>query len=135
MMQSNQPYGRVDDGIGAGLVSGAVIGGAMAGATHRWGGRAIEGMKESARNSMRNSQNNMDSTMRREGVSSSDSIGAQRQHSKNVNKKQKVMKGLKGAEDLRGKGFGGGWKGKAVAYGGSVLAGSLLGAAGDAMND
>jgi outer membrane lipoprotein SlyB len=31
MMQSNQPYHRVDDGIGAGLIGGAAIGGAVSG--------------------------------------------------------------------------------------------------------
>jgi hypothetical protein len=33
MLQSNQPYQRVDDGVGAGLIGGAVVGAAGYGAT------------------------------------------------------------------------------------------------------
>lgn len=32
MLQSNQPYGRVDDGVGAGFIGGAVVGGVGYGA-------------------------------------------------------------------------------------------------------
>lgn len=134
-LASNQPYQKVDDGIGAGLLGGAVVGGALAGSAHRWGDKGIDGLRSMTKNRLQLSEDQMRGTMSREGVTSSESIGAQKSHYKNVNRGTSVMKGLHGVEGLRNKGFGGSKWGKAAAYGGSILAGGILGGVGDAIND
>lgn len=134
-LASNQPYQKVDDGIGAGLIGGAVVGASLTGAAHRWGQQGIEGLRSSTKEYLQISQDGMNGTMAREGVSSAESLDAQRHHYKNVKQGTSVMKGLHGADSLHNKAFSGGWKGKAAAYGGSILAGGILGGVGDAIND
>ncbi len=99
MMYSNQPYQRVDDGIGSGLVGGAVVGAAALGGFHAAGRQMA---KTVASNPL--------TGVRGKGLASS----IAEQHGK--------FKHMSG-------------KRKALAYGGSVLAGSLLGGVTDALNN
>jgi hypothetical protein len=99
MMASNQPFRRVDDGIGSGLVGGAVVGGAMAGGFRAGGGLLASKIASN----------------RITGTS-----GA-----------RAGLKTMKAHNKLKGYG----WKGKTMAYGGSILAAGLMGAGLDAMND
>lgn len=127
MLSSNQPYQRVDDGIGAGLIAGSVIGGAAAGATQMWGKEGINkirGLSDGALNKAQKAVSN---------IGPQAGIGDMTKAANNFNtvktRHEKMGSVLDGAEKWRGKGFSGGWKGKSIAYGGSVLAGGLIGAA------
>lgn len=123
MLASNQPYKRVDDGIGAGFIGGALAGGAAAGAAHLWGDRGIKGLQSlSGKAGMAGARTAADRN--NQGISESISKATIKTHD-----------GLGKAAGMRKKAFAGGWKGKAAAYGGSVLAGGLLGAGIDAAND
>ena len=122
MLSSNQPYGRVDDGIGAGFVGGAVVGGAAAGAAHMWGKQGL--------NKIKGLNDNM-ALARVVDIPAAENAKVD----KIASQHEKAGKAIAGAEKWRGKAFGGGWKGKAAAYGGSVLAAGLLGAGADYLND
>lgn len=122
MLASNQPYQRVDDGVGAGFVGGALAGGAAAGAAHKWGAKGLSALSNVNNNTA------LTRSMGTDGEYGSKYNKIARQH-------EAAGNGIQKASSLHKKGFAGGWKGKAAAYGGSVLAGGLLGAGLDAAND
>lgn len=122
MLASNQPYQRVDDGVGAGFIGGALAGGAAAGAAHLWGDKGIKGLQSlSGKAGMAGAMTAADRN--NHGISESISKATVKTHD-----------GLGKTEGMRKKAFGGGWKTAGV-YAGSVLAGGLLGAGIDASND
>lgn len=94
-MYSNQPYQKVDDGIGSGFIGGAVVGAAAVGGFHA-GGRQLA------------------SAVASNPVTKNKLMGAGTSIAEN-HMKFKNMSG----------------KRKALTYGGSILAGSLLGSAFD----
>jgi hypothetical protein len=131
MMASNQPFGRVDDGIGAGLISGAVVGGAFAGGLHT--NFARKSLKSGARSIKNNYRDKIFDLQDKAGMLPTE---AQEKKLTSLKSKHKLASKLPGGIDnLHNKAYGGGWKGKAVAYGGSVLAAGLIGAGLDSMND
>lgn len=135
MLQSNQPYQRVDDGIGAGLIAGGLIGGAGA-----YAGNAIastKGMKniygsvagaanshktrvESGQYGTNNGfKDSFKTTMNAGNALSNESIEALGDG-----------KAGKAAKFMYGSG-----KRRMAAAGGSILAGSVLGAGIDSANN
>lgn len=135
MMNSNQPFQRVDDGIGAGLVGGAVVGGAMAGAAHKWGQQGLEaGMNASqsryskAKNTNATNQSLPNLSEDRRAASTNKLRKAGDQHISAVSKGTAAQ----GALDKR---FAKGWKGRGATYAGSVLAGGIIGATADSLNN
>lgn len=133
MLASNQPYQRVDDGVGAGFIGGAVAGGAMAGSAHMWGAKGLSGLRSLNDGALNKAERAVTNIGPRAGIG--DMAKAASGLQKAQERHGKIGKVLDGSEKLHGKAFGGGWKGKALAYGGSVLAGGILGAGMDAMND
>lgn len=123
MMQSNQPYGRVDDGIGAGLVGGAVIGGATT-AAYQFGGKSVANFTASTADKLSASM-----AQKQLPFSQGNIPGKVSQSFANLANTGKDL-----SNALHTKSFVGSGKKKAVTYGASVLAGSLLGGIGDAMN-
>lgn len=135
MLNSNQPYQRVDDGIGAGLVGGAVAGGAVAGATQMWGKQAIEsgiGASQSRYSNIR-SQNAVDQAL--PNLSPERREASQNRADKAGNRHIGVVKGGSKAIDGIDNRFSKGWRGRGATYAGSVLAGGALGAGIDALNN
>ncbi len=110
MMQSNNPYKRVDDGIGAGLVSGAVIGGAAAAGFHRQGGAIA---------------NRMATTPIRMGQTAGT---GSRMGPRMVQAGQRMG-------GFHAKNFGGSGRRKALAYGAAALGGAILGGSIDGMRN
>lgn len=109
-MQSNNPYRRVDDGIGSGLVGGAVIGAGVAGG-FQMGGRALSGAL-SGRGPIRLPQNAGNYSMR------SMAAGQARRY---AGKAGATLQGLHTSA------FGGSGKRKAAAYGLAAAGGAVLG--------
>ncbi|CUB50613.1 hypothetical protein BN2127_JRS10_00124 [Bacillus subtilis] len=134
-LASNQPYQRVDDGIGAGFVAGGVVGAAAAGTAHKWGKQGIDAFSQRSSLKTANSLANMLGAKKnlKSGRAAAETIT--NAHKAQESKHARNMKVASKAEGLHNKAFGGGWKGKAIAYGGSVLAGGILGAGVDAMSD
>jgi hypothetical protein len=130
MLSSNQPYSRVDDGVGSGFVGGALMGGAVAGAAHRWGQKGIQGMASRAMDKRDYANSRMDRIPGDVGDSKS-----LNKHARSVDRADRTVSAAKSMSSLHNKGFGGGLKGKALAYGGSVIAGGLLGMGADALSD
>ncbi|UYX56237.1 hypothetical protein M3Y14_33845 (plasmid) [Bacillus thuringiensis] len=131
-LASNQPYQRVDNGITGGAIMGASIGAKAAGSAHLWGQKGIDAFRRSSATKTANSYSNM-----MNGASSNPQVAnaLKEGHAAQVSKHATNMKGAFHAEKLHNKAFGGGWKSKAVAYGGSVLAGGILGAGVGAISD
>ncbi|MEB2276924.1 hypothetical protein LAV82_23170 [Bacillus sp. ILBB4] len=127
MLSSNQPYHRVDDGIGAGVVAGSVIGGAAAGASHMWGGNLINGYRDKSSAAFANAKRDFNGAENKEA--------AMKDYQKANDKHTKQQTRAKNLSSAHSKGFSGGWKGKAAAYGGSVLAGGILGGFIDGANN
>lgn len=126
MLQSNQPYQRVDDGVGAGFVAGSVVGAAAGGAAHRWGYQGISALK------------NLNSDI---GSGRHDRISAFYSGEKQKSMLDKVDRteirneaALNKVDKLHAKTMRGGLKGMAAGYAGSILAGGVIGAGVDALN-
>lgn len=130
-LASNQPYGRVDDGIGAGFIGGAIAGGSIAGAFHSDMGRrtakmGMRGIKNSYKGNLMDLQNEVGMLPSEKQQKKIDKL------SKRVEQSAKATQGI---DKIHSKAFkGGGWRTAGV-YGGSVLAGSLFGMGVDALND
>lgn len=129
MLTSNQPYQRVDDGIGAGLISGAVIGGATAGAFHSDMGRRV--VKGTARNIKDVYKNKYTSLSDQAGMLPTDK--QQKKLEKLDRRIATAASATQGVNKVHQKAFGSG-KRKAVSYAGSVLAGATLGGLTDGLN-
>jgi hypothetical protein len=125
MLASNQPYQRVDDGIGAGFITGGIMGGAAAGATHLWGKKGIDAFRNSANGKLAESQKAMDAV--NGSTSLKDMKAAASSHQAVSSKHANAMKHAGRADRIHAKSFGGSGKRKAAAYAGSVLAGGILG--------
>ena len=128
MLSSNQPYQRVDEGVGSGLIAGGLIGGAAAGAAHKWGSQGLQSMGQNAMD-RRAFANTMVDGMKDVGNSKTFD-----KYAKQIDSADQKLNAYKKLDKMHTKGFAGGWKGKAAAYGGSVLAGGLIGAGIDSAN-
>ncbi|WAT23542.1 hypothetical protein O0R52_22440 (plasmid) [Bacillus halotolerans] len=120
MLSSNQPYRRVDDGIGTGLVSGAVIGGAGT-AGFIYGGNAAGQKLQQVNSSLTGRM--IDRTASQERA---DRLTAQ-----GLKREKFIQKGMDYSTKARGLSN---IKKAGVVAGGSILA-SLIGGAIDKSND
>jgi hypothetical protein len=112
-LNSNQPYGRVDNGIGTGLMGGAIIGAAATAGAQFGGAMAVSKMRD------------YKATLRdRAAFTGSD---LDRNRYENLTKATHKVNGYRKAA------FGSGWR-KAVSYGVGALAGAAIGGAIDANN-
>ncbi|WP_090646057.1 hypothetical protein [Paenibacillus sp. UNC496MF] len=140
MMASNQPYHKVDDGIGGGFVGGAMLGSAVV-AGAQYGGAAmvgsLQGKAIGAARQLRNAQADVRYQTAAHGPNAvSDKMETRRNlYSDRFNRYAGDAKKWGGRYNKAFGAFGGGWKGKAVAYGAGALGMGILGAAADAMSD
>ncbi|GAK42026.1 hypothetical protein TCA2_4518 [Paenibacillus sp. TCA20] len=122
MMQSNNPYNRVDEGIGSGLVAGAVVGGASMAGLQFGGTQAARGLRNMAnpvlsRNAAaRAIDGGIPKMATAQGVAAS---GAKH-----------LGNGIRGARKMA---FGGG-RNKLLSYGVGALGGAAIGGIADGMN-
>lgn len=125
MLSSNQPYHRVDDGVGAGLVGGAVVGGALSAGTIYGGSAAIRkvAMTDLNRASQR-AVKVMDAPTEK-------NIAKMEKFVDRARTRQDMYTGASKFTSKLGQMSG---KRKAMAIGGSVIASSLLGAGIDHLN-
>jgi hypothetical protein len=133
MLQSNEPYFRVDDGIGAGLVGGAAVGAALAGGVHYGLNYYIDRKRNQVLDTHLRRINNLSGRLNSGSIDESrykDLSNARRQITKfrlNELNNSNVVKG-------RNLMFGSG-KAKAITYGLSAALGALSGGLIDAAND
>lgn len=120
MLNSNQPYRRVDDGMGSGMVSGAVVGGA-ASAGFIYGGNAAGQKLQQANSSLTGRM--IDRTPSQEAA---DRLTAQ-----GLKRERFIQKGMDYSTKARGLSN---MKKAGIVAGGSILA-SLIGGAIDKSND
>lgn len=115
MLASNQPYGRVteEDGLLNGFLAGGAMGAAGTGAAHYGVNRL--GASDEDRNARYSKQ----------GASQKISSGKARRAVEPMRESVQAMKSKAPS----------GWKGKAAAYGGSVLLGGIMGATMDSFQD
>ncbi|MCY8577155.1 hypothetical protein MOD24_14995 [Bacillus haynesii] len=119
-MNSNQPYRRVDDGMGSGMVSGAVVGGA-ASAGFIYGGNAAGQKLQQANSSLTGRM--IDRAPSQEAA---DRLTAQ-----GLKRERFIQKGMDYSTKARGLSN---MKKAGIVAGGSILA-SLIGGAIDKSND
>lgn len=122
MLASNQPYQRVDDGIGAGVITGGVIGGAMAATAGVQKNLAVAGLRK-----QRNGLKDKHFDMSAQGASPYDLNKVSHKITNNA----KAVGYIKDAYKTT---HGSGMR-KAGAIASSVIAGGILGGIGDAIND
>ncbi|PLC14110.1 hypothetical protein BV582_21300 [Bacillus paralicheniformis] len=120
MLNSNQPYRRVDDGMGSGMVSGAVVGGA-ASAGFIYGGNAAGQKLQQANSSLTGRM--IDRAPNQEAA---DRLTAQ-----GLKRERFIQKGMDYSTKARGLSN---MKKAGIVAGGSILA-SLIGGAIDKSND
>lgn len=126
MMQSNKPYHRVDDGIGAGLVTGGLIGGAASAGAIYGGGSALRGLMKADLSSMqKRSVKYMDNPTEKNNA----------KMAKMADRGKRRMSAYESAGKGVGKLAGMGGRGKAMAIGGSVIGAALAGAGIDKLNN
>lgn len=125
MLASNQPYQRVDDGVGAGLVGGAVVGGALSAGAIYGGSSAIRklAMTDLSRTSKRATKV-MDNPTEK-------NVSKMKKFVDRAGTRQDMYEGASKYTNKLGQMSG---KRKAMAIGGSVIASSLLGAGIDNLN-
>ncbi|MGV7000194.1 hypothetical protein ACWA2C_16025 [Priestia megaterium] len=116
-------------------MTGMALGAAGAGAAHKYGQSVIDATRSSSALKTAKSQREMNAVGREFGTDSHQYNSVKDAHSSQVNKHNNNMKRAFKADNMHNKAFGGGFKGKALAYGGSVLAGGILGGVADALND
>jgi len=114
MMQTNNPYNRVDDGIGAGVVGGAVIGGAAMAGFQYGAGRLSSSI-----------------TNRPIRMGGGGSFGTK---AKGYAGSQ-VRRAAARTGAMHNKFMAGSGKRKALTYGAAALGGALLGGIADSVND
>jgi hypothetical protein len=132
MMYANQPYQRVDDGVGSGFVGGALLGGGLAAGAHFGTASAISGLKKPLRNAAASAASSIASSYEA-GVAPS-----AMQEARSTIANDRFDRATRAGTAVKGyhkKIFGGGWKGKALAYGGAALGMGVLGMGADALND
>jgi hypothetical protein len=137
MLQSNQPYQRVDGGIGAGLISGGLVGAAAIGGYH-WQGARLNNFLQSkaamARSYEKLAKDDIAETKRYAGSTAvSDAQRNLASHMEKVAGRWGKMADR--TSWAHGKMFGGGKWGKAISYGAGILGGALIGGAIDGMSD
>lgn len=128
MMQSNQPYQRVDDGIGAGLIGGAVVGGALAGGAY-FGLPHLRGRgKTVMSSSLKGGNVNIDPSVLK-------TLNAEQKAQMGIDESftERKLRGNKIGKKMHGKMFGSGRR-AAVTGGISLLGGGIIGAGIDGMN-
>lgn len=133
-MQSNQPYNRVDNGIGAGIVGGAALGAAGAGALlgAGLGEGKLHSMNTSVSASRRSSAVNKQAKRLSSGKSSN--LNKMEKQMNNIAKTNaRVSSGISGAGNLSRKAFGSG-KSRLITGSASILGGALIGGVTDKMN-
>jgi hypothetical protein len=132
MMLSNQPYYRVDDGLGNGMAYGALAGVAAMGTTQG----VMFGMARREFNKARDAfvKSRMTPTLALPAPQGSVE-GTPTRALAPVHESTPPKVEMGSAQQRYNKLFKRGLKGRALAYGGALLAGGLIGAATDAMND
>lgn len=134
-LSSNQPYQQVDDGIADGFIKGSIVGGAAAGATHMFGAQGLNAMQDGMQSHLQRAENRLDAVQERSGVDSRSARRLESEYEDTLRRTNRVSSGVTGLQSAHARGFGGGWKGRAASYGGSILAGGLLGAGSNYLND
>lgn len=122
MLQSNMPYQRVDDGVGAGFIGGALAGGAVAGTAGFQVNRANAFFKD-RKNNLKDKHFEMKT------------MGASDYELSKVSKAITNNSKMRGSINNLHKTTHGSGKRKAISIAGSVLAGGILGATIDAANN
>lgn len=126
-MQSNQPYNRVDDGIGAGLIAGAAMGGVASG-TANLTRRGATAASVGARNHL---------AQKYTGLEAEAGMLPSEAQTKKLNKISKNMTRASNAEGLIGKAYQtthGSGKRKAITMAGSIIGGAIAGGTIDGLN-
>ncbi|WDI05148.1 hypothetical protein PUW25_25405 (plasmid) [Paenibacillus urinalis] len=131
MMQSNNPYNRVDDGIGSGLVGGAIVGGTLAAGAQFGTKAALRGMKKPVREFTRRAHDDIRYS-NASGVPVTD--GQRARATVGDAAMRKASSFSQSVKGYHGKAFGSG-KSKALTYGAAALGGSLIGGIADGMNN
>lgn len=132
MLQSNEPYFRVDNGIGNGIMYGVLAGAAGMGITQGIMSAAARREYNRARDAFVESRLKPKLLALPEPIGSVEGTPARALVPVHNLEPPKVELGP--AQRRYARMFRG-WKGKGLAYGGAILAGGLLGAAIDAAND
>lgn len=117
MMYANKPYQKVDDGVGAGLISGALVGGGLTAGMQFGANSAARGVRGVTGNALRGAIAGGGSTR-----------GYSKMHRGSV----KTHAGIKA---INKSAFGHGGMRTAGAYIGAAAIGGLIGMAADGLND
>jgi hypothetical protein len=135
MLQSNQPFQRVDDGIGSGLVGGAVVGGAIHGGVGGLigfkGSKAMGGLEKVGEQHAR-AMERFTNTMGNPSFKKAFAVSSRAQEHVSRKMINSMDKGV--LKNIAKHGYGSN-KRRMISSGASVLGGALLGAGIDAAND
>jgi hypothetical protein len=131
MLQSNEPYFRVDNSIGNGIIYGTLAGAAGMGITQGIMNAAAKREYNRARDAFVESRLKPRLALPAPpgSISGTSTTALVPVHQPETPKVELGPAQRRYAKMFRG------WKGKGLAYGGAMLAGGLLGAAVDVMND
>lgn len=127
MLASNQPYRRVDDGIGAGLVGGAVMGGALSAGAIYGGTKGIDQLSKLDASMFKKASDKFSGL---DSPTEKQSAKMDKKRNRAAGRAAAYGVGMDHAQSLGGMSG----KRKAMAIAGSSVLGSLLGGAGDGLS-